>query len=106
MNRIVLIAVLVASVAFGAEFLLATLSGAQTQTLILGRGASRLAIQCTTPVRYTVSAGDAGAVTANDALIATGDPYIIDKGPGITRLGVAHQDTTTSISCSVFSRVP
>ena len=106
MNRIALAAVLIASVAFGAEFLLTTLSGTNTQTATIGKGASRLAIQCTTPVRYRLSVDAASTVTSSDALIATGDPYIIDKGVGINRINVAHQDTTTSISCSIFRRVP
>lgn len=106
MNRIALIAVLIASVALGAEVLLGTLSGTNTQTLTLGKGASRLAIQCTTPVRYRVSTGAASTVTSSDALVAIGDPYIIDKGAGVDRLNIAHQDTTTAISCSIFRRVP
>jgi hypothetical protein len=105
MKKLVAATLFVASVAFGAELLYGTLSGTNTQTLIVGRGA-KLALQCTTGVRYVPSFGAARTVTANDALVAQGDPYKIDIGPNADRLNVAHQDTTTTISCSVFSRDP
>lgn len=106
MKHLALAAALVASVALGAEFLRGTLSGTGTQTLVVGPGSTRLAIQCTTPVRYRLSNGAASTVTSNDALVATGDPYIVDKTPGYDRINIAHQDTTTAISCSVFVRIP
>ena len=107
MKKIALVvAVLIASGALGAEYLLGTLSGTNTQTLVLGPGSTKIAIQCTTPVRYRLSRDAAETVVSSDALVATGDPYIIMRGPNMTRLNVAHQDTTTSISCSVFRLSP
>lgn len=106
MKSLILVASLIASVALGAEFLYTTLSGTNTQTATVGAKATRFAIQCTTPVRYKLSNGASSTVNANDALIATGDPYIIDKSTGYDRINVAHQDTTTTISCSIFRRVP
>jgi len=105
MKRLIAVALLAASVAFGAEVLYGTLSGTNTQTLTVGRGA-KLALQCTTGVRYVPSFGAARTVTANDALVAQGDPYKIDMPGWADRLNVAHQDTTTTISCSVYSRDP
>ena len=92
--------------ALGAEFLLGTLSGTNTQTLSLGNGSVKIALQCTTPVRYRLSKDAASTVVSGDALIATGDPYQIPRGTGMNRLNVAHQDTTTAISCSVFRVSP
>jgi hypothetical protein len=116
MKRFILVTLAFASVALGAEFLRGTLSGTGTQTLNVGPGSSRLALQCTTDVRYKLSradAADAGnLVTANDALIATGDPYIIDKTNAYSLLNVAHSDIAadggggSAISCSVFVRNP
>lgn len=100
------VALAVASVGVAAEFFLASLAGTNTQTLTLGAGSTKLALQCTTGVRYRLSQGAAVTVTTNDALIATGDPYIIDRGPDQVFLNVAHQDTTTAIDCKVYRRSP
>ena len=100
------VAVLVSVAAFGAEYILGSLSGTNTQTLSLGAGSTKLAIQCTTPVRYRLSRDAAATVLSTDALVATGDPYQIPRGPDQNRLNVAHQDTTTAISCSVLRVSP
>lgn len=107
MNRFALVVAvaLYAAVSLGAEILFGTLTGTNTQTLTVGRGA-KLAIQCTTPVRYAVSFGAVRTVTADDALIAPGDPYKIPMPPWADRLNVAHQDTTTAISCDIYSLDP
>jgi len=96
----------VGTVAAGAEILRATLSGVGTQSAVVGRGA-KVALQCTTSVRYqTSNAALTPTLSANDALIATGDPYRIDLPPGHDRIFVAHSDLATSISCSIFTRDP
>lgn len=100
------VAVLVSAAALGAEYILGTLSGTNTQTLSLGPGSTKLAIQCTTPVRYRLSRDAASTVASTDALVATGDPYLIFRGPDQNRLNIAHQDTTTSISCNVYRVSP
>lgn len=105
MKRIALAVSLFAAAAFGAEYLLGSLSGTNTQTLVLGPGA-KIALQCTTPVRYRLSRDAAETVVSGDALVAVGDPYQIPRGPNMTRLNVAHQDTTTAISCSVLRVSP
>ena len=102
----VAIAVTLSFTAVGAEYLLGTLSGTNTQTLSLGAGSTKLAIQCTTPVRYRLSRDASSTVLSTDVLVATGDPYIIDRGPDMNRLNIAHQDTTTTISCNVYRRSP
>ena len=106
MRNLAILAVFTASIALGAEFFYISLSGTNTQTATVGAKATRFAIQCTTPVRYKLSNGSASTVAATDPLIATGDPYIIDKSTGYDRINVAHQDLATSISCSIFRRVP
>lgn len=100
------VAVLVSVAAFGAEYILGSLSGTNTQTLSLGSGSTKLAIQCTTPVRYRLSRDAAATVLSTDALVATGDPYQIPRGPDQNRLNIAHQDTTTSISCNIYRVSP
>lgn len=105
MKKLCVAGVVIAASAFAAEVLLGTLSGAGTQTLTVAKGA-KLALQCTTGVRYRVSAGAASTVTSNDSLVATGDPYRIDIPSWADRLNVAHQDTTTAISCAVYTRDP
>lgn len=106
MRNLAIFVILAASVALGAEFFYISLSGTNTQTATVGARATRFAIQCTTPVRYKLSNGSASTVAATDALIATGDPYIIDKSTGFDRINVAHQDLATAISCNIFRRVP
>ena len=106
MKRIALAVSLFAAAAFGAEFYLGALSGTNTQTLSLGSGSTKLAIQCTTPVRYRLSRDAALTVTTSDALVATGDPYIIMRGPDMNRLNIAHQDAATTISCNIYRLSP
>ena len=99
-------AIMLSFAAFGAEYLLGSLSGTNTQTLTLGAGSTKLAIQCTTAVRYRLSRDAASTVLSTDVLVATGDPYIIDRGPDMNRLNIAHSDTTTAIACNVYRRSP
>lgn len=99
------VAVLVSAAALGAEYLFVALSGTNTQTATLGAG-TKIALQCTTPVRYRLSRDAAATVVSGDPLIAVGDPYQIPRGPDQNRLNVAHQDTTTAISCSVLRVSP
>ena len=101
----VAIAVTLSFTALGAEYLFVALSGTNTQTATLGAG-TKIALQCTTPVRYRLSRDAASTVLSTDALIAVGDPYQIPRGPDMNRLNVAHQDTTTAISCSVLRVSP
>lgn len=106
MKKIVFAVVAFATVAFAAEIALTTLSGTGTQSAVVGRG-RRIALQCTTPVRYeTSSAAVTPTLSTADALIAVGDPYRIDLPGGHDRIFVAHQDLSTSISCNIFDRVP
>lgn len=104
--KVTLVVLVLAVMALAAEMGYGSLSGTNTQTLTVGKGSTRLAIQCTTPVRYRISQDAASTVVATDPLVAVGDPYIIDKPQGYNRLNIAHQDLATSISCNVFRRVP
>lgn len=106
MKKLAIIAALVASTVYAAEVLRGTLSGAGTQRIVVGKGA-KLALQCTTDVRYLVSGGasspDAGA---SDTIVAQGDPYRIDMPAWADTLNVSHRDNVTAISCAVFTRDP
>lgn len=88
-----------------AEIYEATLTGTNTQTRVVGYGA-KIALQATTPIRYSVSNGASQTITADDALINTGDPYKVDLPPSCDRINVAHQDLSTSISVAVYARDP
>lgn len=88
-----------------AEIYEATLAGTNTQSMVVGRGA-KIALQATTPIRYSVSNGASVTVTANDPLVGTGDPYKVDLPPQCNRINVAHQDLATAISVAVYARDP
>jgi hypothetical protein len=104
-KAIILFSLIMASVAFGYEELLSTLTGTTSQTFIYGFRKT-ICLQSSQNVRYRLgSASRPPTATTADVEVAPGDCYRIDIGNGYDRIAVIHSDGVTSFTARIYDVV-